>query len=125
VSKTLSLRTELQTLFKTMTSNVYYEEADPDAAYPYLVFELSELTSNFGKTVMQLEVNILDYGQDSSIVETLADTVQERLNKYFCINGIIEFTVYKGLRQTIKEEDKKIIRRRLLFEVQLHELKGE
>ncbi len=125
VSKTISLRTELQMLFKTLTNGVYYEQAPDDAAYPYLVYELSELFSNDGKTVFQLEVNLLDYGEDSFAIETLADDIQTALNKYYRISGIIEFTVYLGLRQTIKEEDKKIIRRRLLFEIQLHELKGE
>jgi len=125
VSRTIALRTELQRLFKTLTTNVHYEEAPDTIAYPYLVYELSELAYSYGKTTYQLEVNILDYGTSSSAAERLADTVQENLNKYHFINTVIQFTVYKGLRQTIKEDDKKIIRRRLLFEIQLHELKGE
>lgn len=125
MSKTVALRTELQRLFKTLTPNVYYEEAPDTAVYPYLVYELSEVLFNHGKTTYQLEVNILDYGNSSLAVEILADSVQDALNKYYFINVEIQFITYKGLRQTIKEEDKQIIRRRLLFEIQLHQLKGE
>lgn len=124
MSKTIALRTELQRLLKTLTDNVYFEEAS-EKAYPYAVFELSELTHDYGKTLMQLEVNVLDHGKDSSRAEILADNIQTALHKYFYIGSEIEFTAYEGLRQTVKEEDKDTIRRRLLFEIQLHEKKGE
>ena len=125
MSKTIALRTELQRLFKTLTSNVYYDIALDTAPYPYLVYELSELTFDYGKTLIELEVNIFDYGSSSSAVEILADTLQETLNKYYFINDKIQFTVYKASKNKIEEEDKNIIRRRLTFEIQLHELKGE
>jgi len=124
MTKTIALRTELQRLLKTLTTNVYYEEA-PDTATSYLVYELSEVTKEYGRILMQLEINILDYGTSSTAAETLADQVQTVLHKYHFINSSIQFTLYEGLRGTVKEEDKQIIRRRLLFEVHLHELKGE
>lgn len=125
MTKTIALRMKLQKLFKTLTDNVYYGIAPDTAPYPYLVYELIELTYDYGKTLMELEVNIMDYGTSSSAVEILADTLQEKLNKYDFINHEIQFMIYKGNRNRIEEEDKKIIRRRLLFEIQLHELKGE
>lgn len=125
MSKTQALKTELQRIFKTITANVYHEETRNKSTYPYLVYELSELTYSYGKTTLQLEVNVIGYGEDSSEVENISDTVQTTLNRYFFINNEIEFTVYKGSRNTIKETDKSVIRRRILFEVQLHELKGD
>ena len=74
---------------------------------------------------MQLEVNVLDYGTKTRVVETLSDTLQDTLNKYYFINDKIQFTVYRGNRITIQEEDKKIRRRRMTFEIQLHELREE
>lgn len=125
MSKTIALRTELQRLFKTLITNVYHEEAPDTANNPYLVYELSEVFFNYGKTVFQLEINILDYGKSSSAIENLADAVQRKFNKHHYIDKNIQFTIYQGLRQTVKEEDKEIVRRRLLFEIQLHELKGD
>lgn len=123
--KTWALRVELQRLLKTLTTNVYYEGNQDPAVYPRLVFELNEVSYDSGKTLFQLEVNIIDYGTSTRTVEDLADTVQNALNKYYFINSEIQFSVYRGLRQKVKEDDKKIIRRRLLFEIHLHELKGE
>lgn len=125
MSKTISLRTELQRKLKTLTTTVYYEEASDSAVYPYCVFELSELLTEANKTVYQLEINLLDHGVSTSAIEILADNIQKSLNKYFFVNAEIEFKIYQGIRQTVKEEDKQIIRRRLLFEIQLHEVRGD
>jgi len=125
VSKTIALRAELKRVLKTLTGHVYGEKAPEKAPYPHAVFELSEVLSSDGKTIFQFEVNIIDYGLSETAAETLSDTIQEAFNKYSFINAEIQFTSYKGLRQTIKEDDHRIIRRRLLFEIQLHELKGE
>lgn len=121
----IELRKQLQILFKTITTNVHYEIAPDTSPYPYLVYELSQLTYNYGKAVLQLEVNILDYGTSTTAVETLSDNLQDTLNKYYFINDKIQFSVYRLNRNTIQEEDKKIKRRRLTFEIQLHELKEE
>lgn len=121
----IELRKQLQILFKTITTNVHYEIAPDTSPYPYLVYELSQLTYNYGKAVLQLEVNILDYGTSTTVVETLSNTLQDKLNKYYFINDKIQFSVYRRTRNTIQEEDKKIIRRRLTFEIQMHELKEE
>ena len=86
VSKTLELRKQLQIIFKTITDNIHYEIAPDTSPYPYLVYELSELTYNYGKAVMQLEVNILDYGTSTSVVETLSDTLQDILHKLYFMN---------------------------------------
>lgn len=123
--KTWTLRTELQRLLKTLTTHVYYEGNQDSAVYPRLVFELREVSCDSGKTLYQLEINVIGYGTDTRVVEDLADTVQSSLNKYYFINSEIQFSVYRGLRQKVEEKDKQIIRRRLLFEIHLHELKGE
>lgn len=124
-SKTIALRTELARLLRTQADYVYYEEAPDKRNFPYVVFELSEVLHSYGKTTFQLEINVIGHGEASSTIENLSDTIQTMLNKYFFINSDVEFTVYQGIRQIVKEDDKQIIRRRMLFEVQLHELKGE
>lgn len=125
VSKTIALRRELQRYLETVVSNVYYEEAADKKQYPYVVIELSEISNISGKTLLQLEINVVGYGTSSDQVERLSDSIQSIFHRYYFINHEIEFAVYKNRRDTIKEEDKKIVRRRLLFEVHLHDLKGE
>lgn len=125
MAKTVALRKQLQALLKTVTANVHYEIASESAPYPYLVYGLRELAYDYGKTLMDLEVNILDYGTSTAVVEALADELQKALNKYKFINHEIQFSVYLSTRNTVEEEDKKIRRRRLTFEVQLHGLEEE
>ena len=125
MSKTTELRKQLQIILKTVADRVHYEEAPSTESYPYVVYEVSELVYNYGLTTMQLEINVLDYGTSSGVVEQLADLIQDTLHKCYFINEIIQFSIYKGNKIIIKEEDKQIIRRRMNFEIQLHELKGE
>ncbi|WMJ78480.1 MULTISPECIES: hypothetical protein [unclassified Sedimentibacter] len=125
MSKTWALRVELQKIFKVLTNNVFYEGNQDFNIYPRLVYELSEVSYNSGKTLFQLEVNVIDCGTSTQAVEELADNIQYTLNKCYFRNDKIQFTSYRGSRQNIKEDDKEIIRRRLLFEIHLHELKGE
>jgi hypothetical protein len=124
MSKTPALKKELQRLLETINPNVYYEEASKPV-HPYIVYEMQELTYEYGKTLLELEMNVIDYGKNTTTVDSLADTIQYTLNKYYFINTEIQFVIYKDSRKKIEEEDKKIIRRRLTFEIHLHELKGE
>ena len=124
MSKTMALRTELQRVLKTLATNVNYAIAPDSAVYPYAVFALDEMTYSDGKTTYQLEINVLDYGTSTAVAEILADGIQGALNKYHFINTEIQFSVYKGQRQYVQEDDKRVIRVRLLFEIQLHE-RGE
>ena len=125
MSKSIALRTALQTILKAKTSNVYYEEAPDTHPYPYVVYELGELSHDSGRTLIQLEVNVIDHGDSTSVAEALADDIQDALHKLYYIDTSIQFSSYKNQRNTVKEDDKQIIRRRLLFEIHLHELKGE
>ena len=125
MSKSVALRTELQRLLKTVTANVYYAIRPEALKYPCIVYEVRELTHDGGKTVAMLETDVLDYGTSTAQAEAIADHIQTALRKYHFINSQIQFTIYQGSRQSIQEEDKKIIRRRLTFEIQLHERGNE
>lgn len=122
MSKTIELRKALTSVFKTITNEVHNEYVPDTAPYPYLQYELNEILSENAKTVIDLEVNVLDYGTSTSEVETISDQLQKILHKHYFINDKIQFTCYKSTRNTVQEEDKKIRRRRLTFEIQLHEL---
>lgn len=125
MNKTEATKRALTRLLRTLCSNVYHLQAPDDEAFPYIVYEIRELSHDDGKTLIQLEVNAIDYGKNTAVVDNLADAVQSALHKYYYIDPFIEFAAYKGSRQSVQEEDKQVLRRRMLFEVHLHELKGE
>ena len=86
MSRTIELRRELQRIFKAVTPNVHNELRFDYDDYPYLVYELRELDYSYGKSLLQLEVNILDYGTKTRVVDTLSDTLQDGLHKNYFIN---------------------------------------
>ena len=125
MSRTIALRTELSKMLKTMAQNVYFEKAPELFEYPYVTYEMDEMSHDYGRTLYQLEINVVDKGDSTSAVETTADDIQALLHKCYYLGGGIQFVCYQNQRQIIREEDPKIHRRRLLFELHLHELKGE
>lgn len=125
MTKTQALRVDIQKELKTLTTNVYYGIAPYTISYPYLVYEFTEISHTYGKTLMQMEVNVIGYGTDTASIDALADEIQNRFNKYYGINSYIEYSIYRGLRNMVQEEDKKVIRRRLTFEIHLNERKED
>lgn len=125
MNKSTAFKNEISRVFKTMCNNVYHIQAPDKELFPYIVYESREMGHSDGKTTMQLEVNVVDYGKNTLVVDDLSDLIQDTFHKYYFINPFIEFVVYKGIRHPVLEEDKQILRRRMLFEVHLHELKGE
>jgi len=103
-----------------LSSRVSYIDSEP-RGYPYATFEFDEYPETSHRIPVRLEVNVIDYGVNSQSVDELADKVQTAFDNYNYIDDDIQFISYKGSRNIIREEDKKIIRRRLLFELSLYE----
>lgn len=121
MSKTMELRTELQRLLIDCCSNVFYEKASTPYKYPYLVYEIHELSYADNKTILQMEVNAIDYGEAKAQIENLSDRIQENFDCLHVLKSGVHFSVYKDKRHNVQEADKKVIRRRMLFEIHLHE----
>ena len=102
---------------------VYYGQAEKDAATKYIVYTIAEVMREDERTTLELEVNVMDYGTDTSAAETLADTIQAAFDKQFCINSDIACYFYIEQRNTLTEQDRLIIRRRLTFTTYLYERK--
>lgn len=120
-SKTYELRKALRASMLTVADRVYYDQAPDAATYPHIVFDLSELMHEDGRTLIEMEVNILDYGTITTTAEAIADELQALLDRANFINPFIQYSIYRGLKQKVEEEDKQLIRRRLTFEIHLHE----
>lgn len=114
-------RTAIKTQLLACADRVYFDHANPKAEFPYVVYNVEELDVNSGLTLCELEVNVMDYGEETAVCEALADTIQSALHFYHYLDAEIGFSLYRERRQPIQEEDKKIIRRRLTFEMRLYE----
>jgi len=120
-----NLRTELRNIMLTVCDHVYYEIAPDDSPYPYIVFELQDLTHNYGKTLVELEINVIDYETSTASKETICDQLQALFNKADIMTAYYYLKVYRGLRQPVEEEDRMVRRSRMTFELHLHERRDE
>ena len=124
MNKTLALRTVVVEALTTVMpegSKVYYQTAQKNHPDIYAVYLLDQLTNIDGQTGYELEINVIGYGPDTSTVEDLADDVQALFNKKVVITDDIGVHFYAERRNTVEEEDRNILRRRLTFSAYVYE----
>lgn len=124
LNKTLALRTvvveQLATVMPT-GSKIYYQQAQKDHPQIYAVYTLDQVLNEDYRYTYELEVNVMDYGTDTSTIEDLADSVQDLFNKKVVITDEIGVHFYTDRRNAVEEEDRNILRRRLTFSTYLYE----
>lgn len=124
LQKTIALRTVVVSkLTEVMPegSKVYFQIAQDDHPKIYAVYTLDQIDLTDGRNAFELEVNVMDYGKDTATLENLADTIQTAFNKYVVINDNIGVYFYSDRRNSVEEEDRNILRRRLTFSAYLYE----
>ena len=134
MSKTIALRTVVadilnglvtpapteQTPAPVPSEKVYYLQAEK-GAQKYIVFNLDEILREDERTTLELEINVMDYGNNTNAAETLADLIQKTFDKKVVINNDIGVYFYIDRRNNPTEEDRLVIRRRLTFTTYLYE----
>lgn len=124
MNKTLALRTVVVSMLGTKMpegSKVYFQQARDDHPKIYAVYTVHQLDNTDGRYSYELEINVMDYGTDTSTVEDLADDIQKLFNKAVRINDDIGVYFYAEMRNSVEEEDRNILRRRLTFATYLYE----
>lgn len=116
MGKTKDLKTKIKDVLKLSCGKVYDEMAPEKASFPYVVFSIESIRA-YDRENYQLEVNCYDYGTDPAAVDDLADNIENTLKAYTYINEIMQFRTFLNTRNSIQEEDKKIRRKRLLFDL--------
>lgn len=66
MSKTLALRTVLTGRLLECCPRVWYGQAKRKDVRPYLVYTLEQTSKSDGQHLMELEVNVVDYGDDTA-----------------------------------------------------------
>lgn len=124
LKRTIALRTVVVSkLTETMPSGskIYYQQAQDDHPKIYAVYTIDMVDLVDGRYSYEVEINVMDYGTDTSTLENLADSIQAKLNKLVVINDNVGVYFYADRRNSVEEEDRNILRRRLTFSAYLYE----
>lgn len=124
LNRTLALRTVVVEQLATVMpegSKIYYQQAQKEHPKIYAVYTLDMIDLLDGRLTYELEINVMDYGTDTSTVEDLADNIQALFNTKVVINNDIGVYFYADRRNAVEEEDRNILRRRLTFSTYLYE----
>ncbi len=122
--KTIALRTAVYDLLTGAMpegSKVYFQQGRDDHPQIYAVYTLDLIDNTDDRLLYELEVNVMDYGTDTSTIEDLADDIQAAFHKKVVINDDIGVYFYSDRRNAVEEEDRNILRRRLTFSTYLYE----
>lgn len=124
MSKTLALRESLRKILLTVFDKVYFAAADDSAGFPFCVYNLNEVMQIDGVSRYELELNCCDYGRNTALIEAQSDRITGALNYLYKEEPNIAYTAYFARKNSVFAEDPNIMRRRLVFEINLYD-KGE
>jgi len=100
-------------------SRVHHEEAPDDSPLPYIVFNFPNSYLNEEQEIFSMDIDIWDMplNGSTSAIDILNDLIWEQLHKYRYLDDNIQFSTYRSSRGSVEEKDKRIKRRRLIFNV--------
>ena len=118
-TRTNELKKLVQTKLKTLTADVYFEQARDNALYPHIVFNFKDIDlGDFSRQDYVLEVDVWDKGTKTDRVDELSDMVEDLLHTENLPQTGVLPTFYKMNRKTILDPDKKIKHRLIRFQIQ-------
>ena len=98
-------------------SRVHFQKAPDDTPLPYIVFDLPNSFTSEDLENFVLDVDIWDNNTDTTQLETLAAQIWKSLHKLRIINNKAQLSVYRSNRLTLTDDDPRIRRRKLTFQV--------
>lgn len=116
-----NLRTELNKILESIHPRVYFMEAPDKVEFPYLVYDLPQSYFNDDLEVFNLDVDVWDDKDDTTEIETLSQAIWNMFNKYYHIDENMQFSIYRANRMTIEDDDPRIRRRTLMFNIRYHD----
>lgn len=120
--KFLELRTELQSILKTLHARVFFNVAPDDAVFPYVVFDFPNSVDSGTLENYVLDIDAWDDSTDTTALETLIGTIDNALHqKAIMLDGKMGFVIYRENRLTLRDDDPRIRRRKYVYQVRTYQ----
>lgn len=125
----IRLRTVLTSLLKEfhpdtlgdngeMKSRVHFQKTKEGTPFPYIIYNLPNSIDSDQQEIFNFDVDIWDNQEDTTYLETLADTIWKKLNHYRYMDDEIQFSIYRENRlPPLEDADPSINRRKLIFQL--------
>ena len=108
------LRIELNKILKEVHQRVYFKSAKADTLYPYIIYDLPNSASIEDMELISLDIDVWDNNSDTTIIEDLASSIWNKLNRLQHIDENMSFSIYRATRLSLNDEDDSRLNRRLL-----------
>jgi hypothetical protein len=130
--KVIELRKVINAYLKTIHPNVvvdgesksrvFFQKASDDAVFPYLVYNLPNSADDGSMDRFILDIDGWDVSTDTTAIETIMDSVDKGLHRKTVMIGTeISATFYRENRIPLTDEDKRISRRKYIYQIRTHE----
>lgn len=121
MNKMVELRKILQTYLKTKHTKVYFQIAPDHATYPFVVYELPNSIDDGAMENFVLDIDVWDDKSDTTALETLASNIDNGLHRLTVVSNGLGATFYRENRLSLTDDDSRLRRRRLIYQIRTHE----
>ena len=111
------IRPALHGILTAIHPQVYFLRAPKDAEFPYLVYDLPNSFWDAEQEIWSLDVDVWDIAEDTTVLEGLARQVSDTLHRLRYMDADIVFKVYRINRLALDDDDDRIRRRKVMFEL--------
>lgn len=114
----IELRKSIKSILLTYHTRVYHQQAPDSAQFPRVIFDFPTSFINEQQEIFNLDVDVWDDNEDTTVLETLAAQLWKGLNYYRYKDDNIQFSIYRESRlPPLDEKEPKLRRRKLIFSV--------
>jgi len=110
---------QIKATLAAITPRSFLEQAEENTTRPYLVWTIGDSYTELGDTA-ELTIEVFDYSEDATLVEAMADLVEEGLKRKNILTATELYRFTKRTRQTIPDPDAMVRRRELKYQVKIY-----
>lgn len=117
------LKTAIHAFLKTKHPRVYFQNAVPEATFPYLVYDLpNAIDTGELPEVWVLDVDFWDNKPDTSELDALVESIDSDLHRKTFVIGNARAQVYRDIRLApITADEPTLKRRRYTYQVRVYQ----
>ena len=115
----IELRSAIVNELKKVNSRVFYQHAGSSTQLPYIVYNfLPSRMVDEGTEVFLMDVDVWDNKTDTTAIETIAQQIWSKFNRFTYLDDVIYFSAYRDNRfPPLEDDDPSIRRRKMTFEI--------